>query len=222
MKTKYSILIIIVLLAVFLPRPVHAVAAQNFYFVPIEQVGSFRGPEYLCWRGNPIGEPCIVAHFAMMDYGFINNALVLIFDITQADHDALCLNADVLCFPDDIDTPASANAKAFVETVNLPSDWTTPSTTNRELLRRMAGMLQFNQRYGGTVCVGETFLGAGGITLETKWNALSQHQQDCFNNTLTSFGFPSGVQGNPSLRTLIKRGGDLWDGVPFFMGGYQF
>ena len=220
---KKIIVLLVVLALAFLPaRTVSAVGAQNFYLVPIEQIGSARGPEYFCWRLNPIEEPCIPSRWSMMDYGFLNNALVLAFGISQADNDALCLNANVYCFPDNIDTPASQNAKSFMETINLPSDWTTPSTTNRELLRRLAGMLQFNQRYGGTVCPGQTFLGSGGITLDTKWNALTSQQQACFNNSLASFGFPSGVTGNPSLRTLIKRGGDLWDGVPFFMGGFEF
>jgi hypothetical protein len=220
---KISLFVLIVAMAAMsLPaQPAQALTAQQFYLVPVEQIGSTRGPEYFAWRFDD-EQGSITARWAMMDYGFLNNALLLAFDMTQADHDALCAHADVYCFPDNLDTPANTTLKSYVETINLPSDWTTPSTSNRELLRKLAGIMQFNQRYGGSICPGETFLGAGGVTLDTKWNALSAAQQACFNQTISSFGVTYTVTGNPSLRTIIKRGGDIWDGVPFILGGFEF
>lgn len=221
MKKATSVFIAILLLCAMLVQPAQALTAQQFYLVPIEQIGNSRGPEYFFWRfDNDAGS--FRESWAMMDYGFLNNALLLAFNMTQADHDALCAHIDVYCFPSDLDTPASQALKVFVEGINIPNDWTTPSTTNRELLRKLAGIMQFNQRYGGSICPGQTFLGTGGVTLDTKWNALTAKQQTCFSNTIASFGVSYTVSGNPSLRTLIKRGGDIWDGIPFYMGGFEF
>lgn len=223
MKKTISIAISLILLAaMFLqPSPARALSAQQFYLVPIQTINtSYRVPSYFCSRF--VTSNCIASQWALMDYGILPNGLLLAINISQADNDALCLHADVYCFPDNLDTPASQSLKGFVEGINIPSDWTTPSTSNRELLRKLAGMMQFNQRYSGSVCPGETFLGVGGVTLDTKWNALTTHQKDCFNQTVITFGVSFTVSGNPSLRTIIKRAGDFWDGIPFYLGSFEF
>ena len=194
---------------------------MKIYLVPIEQVGSSRGPEYFTWRFDANG-PSINCVWSLMDYGFVNNGLLVAHDILPADHDALILHSDVYVFPDNWDAAISDKTviDALFEAINIPTDWTTPATTYRELLRTLAGMFQFNQRYGG-LSNGQSVFG-GGITLETNWNSLSAQQQSWFNQTIASFGYVYTVQGNPKLRTLAKQVGDLWGVQPFIMGGFEF
>lgn len=195
--------------------------ALKIYLIPIEQVGNFRGPEYFAWRFDGNG-PSINCRWSMMDYGFINNALLVAHDILPADHAALILHADVYAFPDNLDQPISdkATIDVFFEAINLPTDWLTPSSTYRELLRKVAGMMQFNQRYSG-ISGGQSLFG-NGVTLDTNWNSLTAQQKTWFNDTVHSFGFPQNVNGNPKLRSLAKQAGDLWGTTPFLMGGFEF
>lgn len=198
----------------------------KIYLVPVEQVGNNRGPEYFHWRfdANPPSINCV---WGMMDYGFINSALLVAIDITQLDHDALVLQSDVYAFPDNLDAPiADPNIDAFFEGLNIPSDWLTPSTTYRELLRYTAGMFQFNQAYGG-IASADGFPNRSvfdnGRTLESNWNTLSQQEKSWFNAAIQRLqpGAPT-VNGNPKLRSLAKQAGDLWGARSFFIGGYEF
>lgn len=195
--------------------------SMKIYLIPIEQVGNARGPEYFVWRfdANPLSINC---RWNMMDYGFINVGLIVAHDITPADHAALILNSDVYAFPDNLDQPINDKAviDVFFEGINLPTDWTTPSTTYRELLRKTAGLMQFNQRYSG-ISGGQSIFG-NGITLESNYNDLSAQQKTWFNSTLVSFGWLGGVQGNPKLRALAKQASDLWGNAPFILGGFEF
>ena len=154
-----------------------------------------------------------------MDYGFLPTCLVLAHDISQVDNDALILNADVYAFPLDLDLPVSdPSVDTFFEGIHIPTDWLTPSTSYRELLRQLAGMFQFNQRYG-EISGGESLLGT--LSLDNRLNNLSSQQRVYFDATVEHFGYPS-VGGNPTLRFLVKRAGSFWDSVPFLMGGYSF
>src|SRR3990167_4693881 len=127
------------------------IPVNRFYLLPIENSldGTGRGPKYFSWRMDP-DPPGIAGSWGMMDYGFVPYALLVAKDISQANHDALILNSDVYAFPINLDTPVSDPIiDTFFENINLPTDWLTPATTYRELMRQTAGMFQFNQRYGG-------------------------------------------------------------------------
>jgi len=118
----------------------------RFYLIPVETINGWRGPKYFNWIMNTDG---IVCQWGAMDYGFLPTMLLLA-DILQTDHDALILNTDVYSFPESLDDPISdPTIDAFFEGLHIPTDWLTPSTTYRELLRQTAGMFQFNQRYSG-------------------------------------------------------------------------
>ena len=130
-------------------------------------------------------------------------------------------------FPDNLDVAITdrATIDTFFESINLPTNWLTPSTTYRELLRYTAGMFQFNQRYAGIAAaeIGETrSVFDGGRTLESNWNNLSAQEKAWFNAAIKSF-VPSApdVTGNPKLRTLAKQAGDLWGAAPFIFGGVE-
>ena len=202
----------------------------KLYLVPIEIVSTganteARGPKYLVWKYDP-DPPGIACNFGMMMYGFTPYALVAALDITQIDHDALILHSDVFAFPDNLDASVSdPNIDTFFETIHVPTDWLTPSTSYRELLRQTAGMIQFNQRYGGIY--GERYGGWHSLfdtaTLDTRLSQLATQEREIFLATVQSFGYdPSLIPTNARLRQLVKQAGSYWEGQPFYIGGYKF
>ncbi len=194
---------------------------NRLYILPIEQVGSQRGPKYFRWRYDP-DPPGIACAWAMMDYGFLPYALLYAIDIQPIDDTFISSQADVYAWPLDLSPSISDRSRidTFFEGIGVPTDWLTASNTYLQFLRQMAGLFQFNQRYG-TISGGQSLLG-NGITLETRWGSLTDQQQDWFNQTVTSFGYTYTVSGNPKLRTLAKQAGDLWGSQPFYLGGIQF
>jgi len=211
----------LILLVLHGATPHEAVAQEvtvDFFLTPVEQVGIYRGPSYFQWR---FGTGTITANWSAMDYGFLSTMLILSKDIAPTDKSFLEAQSDVYTFPSDLDTPVTDPAiDTFFEGLHIPTDWLTPSTTYRELLRQLAGMFAFNQRYGG-ISGGESVFGQG-VTLETRWNSLTAQQQAWFIVTLESFGWASGVPGNQKLRSLVKSAGSIWDGTPFVLGGVEF
>jgi len=197
--------------------------AYVIYLVPVLMVGMSRGPAYFAWDENPDGIAC---GWSMMDYGFSPSALLVAKEISQADQDYLALQTDVFRFPENLDTPVvSDTVDIFFEGINLPTDWLTPSTTYRELLRQTAGMFQFNQRYGGIAATetGELHSIFDNATLDTRLRQLTADEQRWFLMTVESFGFnPALVDLNAKLRLLVRQAGDFWAGQPFYLGGYEF
>lgn len=191
---------------------------QRFYLVPVDVQGAYRGPMYFKWRFNPVGIDC---RWNMMDYGFVSSALVLAHDITQVDHDTLILNIDVYAFPDNLDQAVNdPTIDQFFEDINIPTDWLTPATSYRELLRQTAGMFQFNQRYGGISGGASIFDSA---TLSTRLRQMSDQEQEWFYQTVESFGYSRDlVNSNSQLRLLVKQAGNFWAGQTFIMGGVEF
>lgn len=71
---------------------------------------------------------------------------------TTEEHLAAQNATDVLCIPEDLDN-AVGGAKNVVqqelETRNMPSDWVTPATLWRDVVRRVAALALFLQRISG-------------------------------------------------------------------------
>jgi hypothetical protein len=197
---------------------------QKLYLIPVEQVGMSRGPMYFCWQMEPVPD-CIACSWSMMDYGFTNSALLVAKNITQEQHDGLVAHSDVFEFPDNLDGPVDQDIQAFFEGIHLPTDWLTPSTTWRELLRQVAGMMQFNQRYGGIAAneTGELHSIFDTATLDTRLREMTTQEQAWFLATVASFGYdPNLVPTNARLRQLVKVAGDYWAGQSFYLGGWEF
>lgn len=225
MKKLYIILVVLVLLFSAAPVGAQEVTLQKLYLVPVEQVGSARGPEYFVWKYD-INPPSINCRWNAMDYGFTPYMLLAAHDITQADHDALILNADVYAFPDNLDAPiADPNIDVFFEAINIPTDWLTPSTSYRELLRNAAGIFQFNQRYGGIYA--ERYGGSHSIfdnaTLSTRLRQMTAQEQEIFLLTVASFGFdPAIINTNSQLRLLVRQAASYWQSLTFTLGEFEF
>lgn len=195
---------------------------QAIYLVPIITVGNGRGPKYFAGRVNPDGIRCT---WAMMDYGFNPYGLLVARDISDADHAALIKNADVFAFPEKLDAPVDQGVQAFFEGIRLPTDWLTPSTTWRELLRQVAGIFQFNQRYGGIAAdeTGTMHSIFDTATLSTRLRQMTKDEQRWFLATAESFGYePTVIKTNTQLRQLVKTAGNYWAGRTFHLGGLDF
>ena len=230
MNKRFLILAIIV--ALLLPQKASAEdTMQRFYLVPIEVVDTgpgtnARGPKYFGWKYDPDPPPLVFGSWAMMDYGFTDFGLLVAKEITQTDHDALILNADVFSFPDNLDQPVTdPNIDTYFEAINIPADWLTPATTYRELMRQTAGMFQFNQRYGGIYA--ERYGGWHSIfdtaTLDTRLREMTDQEQEIFLAAVDSFGYDSSqVNDNNQLRLLVRQAGDYWIGQTFLIGGVEF
>jgi len=162
----------------------------------------------------------------MMDYGFTPNALLVAKNIIPIEHDLLVANLDIYAFPENLDQPvADPTVDTFFEGIHLPTDWLTPSTTYRELLRQVAGMFQFNQRYAGIVsnATGEWRSIFDTATLNTRLRQMTAQEQAWFLQTVESFGYdPELINDNSQLRLLIKQAGDYWAAKPFYIGGFEF
>jgi hypothetical protein len=204
---------------------------QKFYLLPIETVSTgagtqARGPKYFAWRYDPDPPALVLSRWSMMDYGFVPSCLLLAQDISEADHTALTANVDVFDFPDNLDGSVNdPGVDTFFEAIDLPTDWLTPSTTWRELLRQVAGMMQFNQRYGGIYA--ERYGGWHSIfdiaTLNTRLRQMTAQEQEIFMLTVASFGInPDLVSTNSQLRLLVKFAANVWQGQAFFLGGVEF
>ena len=199
---------------------------DRFYLMPILAMpDGGRGPKYLEWHEEQ-EDPYLAGYsWAMMDYGFSPNALAVVKDIEQVDHDWLVGLSDVFAFPENLDGPVDQDVQDFFEGVNLPTDWLTPATTWRELMRQTAGMFQFNQRYGGIAAVetGELHSIFDNADLGTRLRQMTEDEQRWFLAAVESFGFDPGlVNDNSQLRLLVKQAGNFWIGQTFYLGGMEF
>jgi hypothetical protein len=156
--------------------------------------------------------------------------LLFTLDIDPGDHLTLIANSDVYLFPADLDTPVDdPGVDVFFEAIYIPTNWLTPATTWRELLRQLAGMFQFNQRYGGIAAqqTGELHSIFDTAGLDTRLNQMTAQEQVWFQMTIDSFTEQFGLDpitapGNQQLRNLVKTAGSFWDNLPFFLGGTEF
>jgi len=205
------------------------------YLVPIEIVfdpdsgAENRGPKYFVWDADlaPVG---ITANFSVMDYGFVPSGLLYSNNITQLEHDGLILNADVYAFPDNLDQPvADPTIDVFFEAIHIPTNWLTPSTTYRELLRQVAGMFLFSQRYSGIAAAhtNQPHSLFDNATLDTRLRQMTTQEQAWFQETVDWFANHFNIaipplNDNNRLRQMVRQAGDFWAGQPFFMGGAEF
>jgi len=213
------------LVALALIVPVRVEAEQmDLFLVPIETINNQRSPKYFCPMGPPTPE-CITGGFVMMDYGFTDVGLLIATDLSAEDRADLHSYEDVFTFPDNLDGPVDQDIQAFFEGVHLPTDWMTPSTTWRELLRQVAGIFQFNQRYMGIVAnlTGELHSIWDTATLDTRLNQMTADEQAWFLLAVESFGFdPNLVNLNSRLRLLVRQASSYWEGRSFYLGGLEF
>lgn len=193
--------------------------AIRYYILPIETVGTGRGPMYLQWR---FGTGTIACPWAMVDYGLIDQAVVAT-DISDADHATLAAAADVLSIPVNLDntlTLAARNsARTWLENVGIPAGWVNTGMTYREVLRTVTALFLFMQR----VCaiLGRTITVRAGA-LDTQFRNLPADVQAAIIQAADEQGFDrSGISNTTTLRVILKLMADAWQDRPILFGFTQ-
>lgn len=212
-------ILVLVLLAILLPASI--VEAQDmhiqYYLVPVQQIGLYRGPSYLKWRWNPGG---LDVQKSCKDYGSINQMICAVNAEIVA-HTWLAAQASVYQFPIDIEvnpSPAElSELETALEAVYIPADWLSPSETWRGALRTVTGMFLYMQRV--TAITGDNPLTDWGVTLNTQFRNLDQDKQDALIQATNDLGYDSSViRDNWTLRIILKNMADGWGDRPIYFG----
>ena len=218
MKKIYTTLCAVLIALAFLPTQTAQAQVIRFFLLPIEQIGSSRGPEYLPWRFDDDLDsvPCL---WSMKDYGNFNNTAIVAVDCeTQVQVDDLASRADVFSIPANMDaamTPAERNALTnYLEANFVPAQWLA-SDTWREATRTITGMYLFFQCT--TARTGQDPLTAG-LTLNTQFQNLPQNWQDAISGCYADLDYSVNYDANTTLRNLLKGAADQWGNRPILFG----
>ena len=125
----------------------------------------------------------------MMDYGLIDAALAVAV-VTQAQHELIMSNPDVEAAPENIDQNISDIAiprvKAVMEQLRIPAGWVDNTYTYRQILRMIAGLFQFAQRYWG---MHSEILIDNQAQLDLKWNQIPLARRNRIKATADNLGY---------------------------------
>lgn len=180
----------------------------RFYFVP--KIGDGLGPRtgFRPKYTDPgvLGAGLDVRDWSANDYGS-EAVMILAANVTPEQHTALSAQQDVIAIPATLDTPISALAlstiQAKLEALNLPCEWLTTATTYRQALRTLIKIISFAGRY--QVVSGRQWIFTGGVTLDTRWNQLSQAVKLNLRDTADSLGLDSsGVTATMTMRQILR------------------
>lgn len=191
----------------------------RWYIWPVEEAGDRRGPKYLKWIGHP-GQT--LDQWAMADYGLMPTAL-LVADVTPAQHAQAAAQPDIVTIPENIDNTISGAALSVVtaelEALHIPSSWVTTSHTYRDVMRRVAHLFLFAQKYSGRHA---RRLIEAGFNLNTQISDLPTNVRVSLNDTAQSFGWDtSAIQGAWTVRQALWYLADQWGNEPILMGGQE-
>ena len=168
---------------------------------------------------NPGGYRC--EYHWSIKYGRSDVWLVRILGISQTDLDALAAKPDVYMFPDiaALDTPITDKARidTFFESFNIPTNWTTASTTYRQLLRALGCIGVILAKYYGIrweAGVRDELLELG-VTLETRFRNLGAAQQAALQQAINELaGQTVPINQNMTLRTLLNLAREYMQSYP--------
>jgi hypothetical protein len=179
-----------------------------------------RGPKYLLWRFNEAG---VDVRWSMMDYGLMPTAL-LWADVTPAQQIQAEGLPDVITIPENIDQAiGTANAlsqvQAALESLHIPSGWITVGHTYREVMRKVAGLFLFAQRYHGRHAAKLIEAGYG---LNSLISDLPANVRASLNDTAQSLGYDTDpIAGSWTVRQALKYLADQWGDAPLLIGGIE-
>ncbi len=205
-----------IILSAFLGLNVGAQMLVRYYIIPIEEVGSARGPKYLKWR---FGTGTLDVQWSCKDFGATNQMLCAV-NAEQVDHDVLLAQGDIVKIPANLDSNVTAAAlptvRAELEALGVPGNWITTLHTYREVVRFVAGLFLFAQRHHDLY---NQEIRPVGIDLGDTWGDLSAAWRENLQLTADSFEYDySGVNASMPLRVILKSLGDQWGVQPIYFG----
>lgn len=189
----------------------------RYYLVPVEEVGSARGPKYFNWRFCV--DCSLNVPWSAMDYG-LRPTMLIATDVTNGQHNGLAAASDVTTVPTNIDNTVSAAAlsavRAALEGLKIPGNWVTTAHTYREVLRAVAGLFQFAQRHQA---LHNEPLVEGNVDLSMTWSEVPQAKRQRVQATCDDLGYDtSPVTGAWTLGQTLKYLADLWGDTTFIFG----
>jgi hypothetical protein len=154
-------------------------------------------------------------------YGAEGVALVVV-DVSTLDHGIISGNADVLSFPENLDTsPNTANRNAAItalEARNIPAGWINAGITWRQILRAVAKIIRITKELdGGANFIGRLF--DNGRTFSTQFQDLPIGVRQRMIAYATEKGWDtSGLSSTSTLRQILKFLADQLPGNPVLRG----
>lgn len=183
--------------------------AIRVYIVPVVTANTgpggapCRAPDYVPALGVP---------WSAMYYGLEPVALVRA-DVDAAQHSTLAASAPITVVPANLDASVGAavtTVEAALESWSIPGQWVASGLTYRQVLRGVATIFQFAQRFDG---LHRLRIFGGTVTLDTTVAQLPQAARDKLAAVSDSFGWDrSGVTGATTLRQLLRGAAQQWNG----------
>lgn len=196
----------------------------HFYLDPVEEIQlggtTYRGPKYIKWlHGTGTIMPVTEELVNWLDYGLRPTMLVVI-DISDADHAFMASQDDVIDVPLNIDNTISAAALGAVqdalELLKVPGTWVTTTNTYRDVLRAVAGLFSFAQKYHAMWL---EQLVENNVDLGLKWSQIPQAKRTKVLATADALGIDySPVTNQWTIRQILKFLADFWIETPFNFG----
>ena len=209
------ICIIAALLVLLIAQAAEAQVIQ-YFFIPVQVEGRYRGPSYLKWRFNPDG---LDVPWSCKDYGAINNAMVCAVNADAADLTWLSAQDGVYTWPTALDESLSQGERSaltsYLEAQFVPANWILPSDTRREALRTITGMYLYMQRLTTTIAGNPL---EWGITLNTQLRDLAPAYQAALELAAISLGYTWDVAPTDTIRNILKAMSDAWGDQPILFG----
>jgi hypothetical protein len=159
-----------------------------------------------------------------MDYGPEPVCLVAVQDIPPETHTTLAGEPDCVAVPSDLDSEVGAQltqVRNVIEALNIPAGWVQSTHTYRQLLRIVAAMFQFMQRFAAVG--GNTRVFQSGINLDSTYGSLPLNVRNALRDTADSLGYDrSGIVAGTTVRAMLKQMGDQWSQLEIHLGGETF
>ena len=128
---------IVLMLLTLVSVAVEAQMAIQYFMIPVQVEGRYRGPSYLKWRFNPEG---LDVPWSCKDYGIVNNVMVCAVNAEQTDLDWLAAQDGVYAWPTALDENLPQAERSalttYLEAQFVPANWISPSDTRRTALRK--------------------------------------------------------------------------------------
>jgi len=141
-------------------------------------------------------------------------------DVDDTQSALIASQPDVTKFADDLDQQLGADLDTMqtaLETLKLPAQMLTATTTHRQVLRGISGVFQIAQ-----CMAGKGFnIFAGGVTLSTTLGSLPTAARQALTNCATTLGFDTtGITLSSTIRQVLTA--IVQQATPSAMMGVQF
>lgn len=142
--------------------------------------------------------------YHIIPYG-AENVCILAADVDAATHATISADPQVSTLPanltNNLTAGAVTQAQAFLDGLNIPSQWVTTSITYVQLIRIVGKIFEVAQLFEGSI--GKLF--TGGVTLATQFQALPANVRTTLQQIATSHGWDtSGLTATSTVRQVLK------------------